>query len=88
MPKLGALQRWVRDCDAASRSDGSYGDSEVLRILDAILRSTLDGADETEPVRRMDEWRMRDLSGENIWAQVSNGDFPGESQSPSLSRSE
>eukprot|EP00164_Ancoracysta_twista_P005161 GFYU01007039.1.p1 GENE.GFYU01007039.1~~GFYU01007039.1.p1 ORF type:complete len:483 (+),score=110.42 GFYU01007039.1:98-1546(+) len=34
-PKLGSLQRWVRECDAAGVSD-----SEALRVLDAMLRVT------------------------------------------------
>lgn len=39
IPKLGALQRWVRDCDAASADDGSRTSSEVYRTLDYILRT-------------------------------------------------
>ncbi|KAF9432323.1 hypothetical protein BGZ76_010962 [Entomortierella beljakovae] len=39
IPKLGALQRWVRDCDAASAKSGAFGDPVVLRVLDAILRT-------------------------------------------------
>ncbi|KAF9996842.1 hypothetical protein BGZ65_007579, partial [Modicella reniformis] len=39
VPKLGALQRWVRDCDAASAKSGAFGDPVVLRILDSILRT-------------------------------------------------
>ncbi|KAI8585566.1 hypothetical protein BDZ88DRAFT_432262 [Geranomyces variabilis] len=40
VPKLGALQRWVRDCDAVSGPDGGLkGQGEVLRVLDAILRT-------------------------------------------------
>lgn len=76
VPKLGALQRWVRDCDAASRADGSFGDEEVLRVLDAILR-TVEGRDEGVAVRRVDEWRMREASGENLWSEVLAGTFPG-----------
>ncbi|OCF43875.1 hypothetical protein I317_02318 [Kwoniella heveanensis CBS 569] len=37
-PKLGALQRWVRECDATSAADGSHGDPEAMRCLDMILR--------------------------------------------------
>ncbi|WWC65920.1 uncharacterized protein I303_108542 [Kwoniella dejecticola CBS 10117] len=37
-PKLGALQRWVRECDATSGADGSPGDPEALKCLDLILR--------------------------------------------------
>lgn len=36
--KLGALQRWVRECDATSGADGSPGDAEAMRCLDMILR--------------------------------------------------
>ena len=34
LPKLGALQRWVRECDAAGDDD-----SEALLLLDSILRT-------------------------------------------------
>ncbi|KAK4695319.1 hypothetical protein P7C70_g8568, partial [Phenoliferia sp. Uapishka_3] len=79
VPKLGALQRWVRDCDAASRSDGSFGDAEVLRVLDGILRSTMSevGEEEQEPVKRMEDWRMREVSGEGVYEEVLAGTFPG-----------
>lgn len=36
-PKLGALQRWVRMCDAAS-ADGTRN-ARVMKVLDAILRT-------------------------------------------------
>jgi hypothetical protein len=39
LPKLGALQRWVRDCDAASLRDGSHADPQIFRVLDSILRT-------------------------------------------------
>ncbi|CAM0138080.1 hypothetical protein VKS41_001303 [Umbelopsis sp. WA50703] len=39
VPKLGALQRWVRDCDAASLRDGSHADPQIFRVLDSILRT-------------------------------------------------
>jgi hypothetical protein len=50
-PKLGALQRWVRECDATSAPDGSPGDAEALRCLDMILRiaNMTDGAVEGAP---------------------------------------
>lgn len=44
-PKLGALQRWVRSCDAAS-ADGSRN-AHIMKVLDSILRTadpTLVGA--------------------------------------------
>ncbi|KAJ2995552.1 hypothetical protein HDV02_000669, partial [Globomyces sp. JEL0801] len=39
-PKLGALQRWVRDCDAASDPDSQATNPMVLKVLDSILRTT------------------------------------------------
>ncbi|KAK8870106.1 hypothetical protein IAR55_000676 [Kwoniella newhampshirensis] len=68
-PKLGALQRWVRECDATSSSDGSAGDAEAMRCLDMILRianmSPENGAEEGEVaetaiVRRKGIWRARE----------------------------
>lgn len=43
-PKLGALQRWVRECDATARPEVQLSDEErqdrqtVLRCLDMVLR--------------------------------------------------
>jgi len=55
-PKLGALQRWTRACDAASTADGSEGDREVLGVLDAIMRTAGDAMEDINPVRRHPEW--------------------------------
>jgi hypothetical protein len=55
-PKLGALQRWTRECDAASTADGSEGDREVLTVLDAIMRTAEDAAEDINPVKRHPEW--------------------------------
>ena len=38
-PKLGALQRWVRECDATSTPD-SPPDPDAMQCLDLILRLT------------------------------------------------
>ncbi|KAI9351283.1 hypothetical protein BDR26DRAFT_815797, partial [Obelidium mucronatum] len=38
-PKLGALQRWVRDCDAAANTTTQKRDQVVMRVLDAVLRT-------------------------------------------------
>ncbi|ORY52358.1 hypothetical protein BCR33DRAFT_655362 [Rhizoclosmatium globosum] len=38
-PKLGALQRWVRDCDAAANTTTQQRDQVVMRVLDAVLRT-------------------------------------------------
>eukprot|EP00760_Papus_ankaliazontas_P001542 PhM_4_TR10503/c0_g1_i2/m.69783 len=37
LPKLGAVQRWVRDCDAADAAGGD--DCNAILVLDAILRT-------------------------------------------------
>lgn len=63
VPKLGALQRWVRDCDAASAKNGAFGDPVVLRVLDSMLR-TVDpsmvpskkAVEEEHPVRTHPMW--------------------------------
>mmetsp|Transcript_30895 Transcript_30895/g.49851 ORF Transcript_30895/g.49851 Transcript_30895/m.49851 type:complete len:482 (+) Transcript_30895:124-1569(+) len=34
IPKLGSVQRWVRDCDAAADDD-----SQAMRVLDSVLRT-------------------------------------------------
>lgn len=47
-PKLGALQRWVRECDATSNPDGTPGDPEALRCLDMILRIAGDTGPESD----------------------------------------
>ena len=65
VPKLGALQRWVRDCDAASAKNGVYaqGDPVVLRVLDSMLRTvdptmipTKADEEEEHPVRKHPMW--------------------------------
>lgn len=77
---LGSLNRWVRECDAASRSDGSFGDEQVLKVLDAILRCTnVDQAEEESnlpAVVKQAEWMYRPTSGLNLWAQIQAGDLP------------
>eukprot|EP01113_Clastostelium_recurvatum_P032326 TRINITY_DN4139_c0_g1_i2.p1 TRINITY_DN4139_c0_g1~~TRINITY_DN4139_c0_g1_i2.p1 ORF type:complete len:540 (+),score=116.92 TRINITY_DN4139_c0_g1_i2:92-1711(+) len=74
-PKLGALQRWVRDCDAVQGGSTSApasldGDPQVLRVLDAILRTAdpsmvplpADGADSlVQVVHRQPPWAVRPL---------------------------
>ncbi|GAA5842964.1 hypothetical protein JCM9279_004044 [Rhodotorula babjevae] len=86
-PKLGALQRWVRDCDAASRSDGSFGDDMVLRVLDAVLRCTngepQDGdehglvrGNSNQVVVRQAEWVHRKPADEGIYRDIVAGRFP------------
>ncbi|KAF9200807.1 hypothetical protein BGZ49_008947 [Haplosporangium sp. Z 27] len=61
VPKLGALQRWVRDCDAASAKNGAFGDPVVLRVLDSMLRtvdpSMVPKKEDEHPVRTHPMWQ-------------------------------
>ncbi|GAA5824990.1 hypothetical protein JCM3770_001825 [Rhodotorula araucariae] len=94
-PKLGALQRWVRDCDAASRSDGSFGDEMVLRVLDAVLRCTngepepgseegLLKGEKGQVVVRQREWVHREPSKDDIYAEIAAGRFPPSTERAAL----
>lgn len=82
-PKLGAVQRWVRECDATSGVDGE-GDKEAMRCLDMILRVASMGtkADELQVVKKKKEvWRARERTeGElNIWEMMCEDKLFGES---------
>lgn len=75
VPKLGALQRWVRDCDAASAKNGAFGDPVVLRVLDSMLRTvdptmvpTKDQSGESEPhpVRTHPMWQAFPRIEDNV----------------------
>ncbi|KAG0249540.1 hypothetical protein BG011_009203 [Mortierella polycephala] len=75
IPKLGALQRWVRDCDAASAKSGAFGDPVVLRVLDSMLR-TVDPSmvpkkqdaegEESHPVRTHPMWQAFRRVDDNV----------------------
>lgn len=81
-PKLGAIQRWVRECDATSGADGTPGDKEALQCLDLILRianmgkedadanalgsSSADGATRGAVVRRKQAWVAREKTGQEV----------------------
>ncbi|KAK4684006.1 hypothetical protein P7C73_g6203, partial [Tremellales sp. Uapishka_1] len=86
-PKLGALQRWVRECDATSNVDGSR-DTEALLCLDMILRiATMDAGasgkkdekrqgDEGEIIKRKAVWQAEEAERENeikIWERMQAG---------------
>ncbi|KAG0019667.1 hypothetical protein BGZ81_009636 [Podila clonocystis] len=75
VPKLGALQRWVRDCDAASAKNGAFGDPVVLRVLDSMLRTvdptmvpTKNQSSESEPhpVRNHPMWQAFPRVEDNV----------------------
>ncbi|SDA01382.1 BZ3500_MvSof-1268-A1-R1_Chr10-1g02614 [Microbotryum saponariae] len=96
-PKLGALQRWVRECDCASRADGSFGDQDVLKVLDAILRccngvtpraiaSNGDIVDEGSVVKRHDEWVYRTPSGLDLYGEIKQHRLPLPSQRLQLAK--
>ncbi|OZJ04572.1 hypothetical protein BZG36_02757 [Bifiguratus adelaidae] len=93
VPKLGALQRWVRDCDAASARDGTFGNPQVLRVLDSILR-TADPAlvptnNDEHPVRQHEAWSAieRTSSREEIYASALAGTLFDEAQAEKYRRS-
>ncbi|SCV73955.1 BQ2448_6385 [Microbotryum intermedium] len=89
-PKLGALQRWVRECDCASRADGSFGDQDVLKVLDAILRCCngvvprTSAGDEIEDggsvVKKHDEWVYRTPNGLDLYQEIKQHRLPHPSQ--------
>ncbi|KIM78401.1 hypothetical protein PILCRDRAFT_586744 [Piloderma croceum F 1598] len=73
-PKLGALQRWTRECDAASTADGSEGDREVLSVLDAIMRTAEDVVEDFDPIKRHPEWVAagEHIASEGLFNAISN----------------
>lgn len=78
-PKLGALQRWTRECDAASPADGSEGDREVLSVLDAIMRTAEDVAEDVDPVKPHPEWVAagEHIASEGLFKAISNNELFG-----------
>jgi hypothetical protein len=86
-PKLGAIQRWVRECDATSNADGTPGDPEAFRCLDMILRLANMGSQSDRAsvgpsarVRTVRVWRAREsVDGElAIWDMMQEGTLYGE----------
>lgn len=90
-PKLGSLQRWVRDCDATVSADGTVRDADAMKCLDLILRianpasiagpSRPDaGVRGNELIRRKPIWQARgDTEGEiAVWERMQNGTLFGE----------
>ena len=80
-PKLGAVQRWVRECDATSSSDGSPGDVEALRCLDLILRIANNSGQQAVVQAASPVFRAREpLDTEiGVWGQVCRGELLGRS---------
>lgn len=87
-PKLGALQRWVRECDATSTPDGEPGDAGALRCLDMILRianapggGSKGRAEGGEGIiREKAVWVAREEVEEEIgiWDKMQDGSLVGE----------
>ncbi|ORX38085.1 hypothetical protein BD324DRAFT_624450, partial [Kockovaella imperatae] len=81
-PKLGSLQRWVRECDATFSVDGLVRDTDAMRCLDLILRiadremvsGSSQGAGDLV-MRRRPVWRARDPVAEElpIWGILQQG---------------
>lgn len=78
-PKLGAIQRWVRECDATSDVD-EEGDPEAMRCLDMILRVASMGTEDEKSKEisivkgKKAVWKARkETAGEiKIWDLMSN----------------
>ncbi|KAJ3046420.1 hypothetical protein HK097_000874 [Rhizophlyctis rosea] len=73
VPKLGTLQRWVRDCDAARGADGGSPETrQILKVLDSILRTAdpsmvpkPEGATD-DPVKMHEPWVGRERASGDI----------------------
>jgi len=88
-PKLGSLQRWVRDCDATVSADGSVRDADAMKCLDLILRianpASIAGPSKgNELIRRNPIWEARGpVEGEiNVWERMQNGTLFGKLSNP------
>ncbi|KAI9190572.1 prolyl 4-hydroxylase [Polychytrium aggregatum] len=80
VPKLGALQRWVRDCDAAQRAGQSSGDPEMIRVLDSILRTTDPSlvppeTDSSRLIRKHQSFIPTELKGIDIVQNATQQDY-------------
>jgi len=75
--KLGTLQRWVRECDAASKTEGEV----VWEVLEAILRTTEDydapSASTAEIVKRTNDWVVKNSTGDDLWGELQAGTLIG-----------
>ena len=76
-PKLGSLQRWVRECDATVSADGTIRDVDAMKCLDLILRianptTCKDAVSGKHLVRRRPIWQARgEVEGEiPIWERM------------------
>lgn len=71
VPKLGALQRWVRECDAATVNDETW-DPEVFQVLEAILRTT-NLEEQGRILKKQDSWQIGTADGTQIFEEWKNG---------------
>jgi hypothetical protein len=85
-PKLGSLQRWVRDCDATVSADGEVRDADAMKCLDLILRianpASIPGSSGkrgNELIRRKPIWEARGpVEGEiAVWEKMQKGTLFG-----------
>jgi len=79
VPKLGALQRWVRECDAATVNDETW-DPEVFQVLEAILRTT-NPEDQGRVLKKQESWHVGTPDGTPIFEEWKNGKLFGKSSS-------
>ncbi|KAJ3483635.1 hypothetical protein NLJ89_g12044 [Agrocybe chaxingu] len=68
LPKLGALQRWVRECDAVlTPSMSQEEENRVWQVLDAILRTTHPEMIASSPSSHPGEGKMKKPGSKLLW---------------------
>ncbi|PWO00292.1 hypothetical protein FA09DRAFT_327752 [Tilletiopsis washingtonensis] len=83
-PRLGALQRWVRECDAAAGGKQEGEEEEVWKTLEEIMRTVDPSVDRQtgeeeivqnrKGVRRMKEWGSKKAREQrDLWEELQNG---------------
>jgi hypothetical protein len=89
-PRLGALQRWVRECDAAAGGKQEGEEEEVWKTLEEIMRTVDPSVDRQtgeeeivqnrKGVRRMKEWGSKKAREQrDLWEELQNGSLLCES---------
>ncbi|CAA7267788.1 unnamed protein product [Cyclocybe aegerita] len=68
LPKLGALQRWVRECDVVLTPSMSQGEeNHVWQVLDAILRTTQPEMIASMSSPHWGEGKLKQLGSKLLW---------------------
>lgn len=71
-PKLGALQRWVRECDATDQQGGGGRDKGAMKCLDMILRiAGMEGETSVEKRQQQRENEDKALAAGASWTKAT-----------------